>query len=244
MRDDQNGNTECVRCRARLIKDKQHSDRGNLGTGGCFYCSHCAHRDSLYEPLKYLLSSAYVPRTKLRSSRFYGRKRRHELSRTGFRFCQQKHYVCFSPLSVLLHISLWCVSFLAHPRASFHFFALFWACCPYFVNVEMIHNVNIFFSSACAFGYYQTVFTGAPGYEYPLPSRTSLQCLDSGDVPLQGESYSTANKACLTDCENDTILAYLVICIQLTVQLQYQTYSIKTFPISLYFKFYHLDSTM
>lgn len=47
-----------------------------------------AHHDSLYEALKYLLSSAYVPRTKLRSSRFYRRKRRHELSRTGFLFCQ------------------------------------------------------------------------------------------------------------------------------------------------------------
>lgn len=168
MRDDQDGNTEYVRCRACLIKDKQHSDGGNSGTGGCFYCSHCAHRDSLYEPLKYLLSSAYVPRTKLRSSRFYRRKRRHELSMTGFRFCQQQHYVCFSLLSVLLHNSLWCVTFLAHLRASFHFFALFWACCPYFVNVEMIHNVNIFFSSACALGYSQTVLTALLDMSIPF----------------------------------------------------------------------------
>lgn len=115
------------------------------GPAAIFNTCTGAHHDSLYEALKYLLSSAYVPRTKLRSSRFYRRKRRHELSRTGFLLCQEQHYLYFSPLSVLLYISLWCVSFLADQRAPFHFFALFWACCLYFVNMEMIHNVNIFF---------------------------------------------------------------------------------------------------
>lgn len=47
-----------------------------------------AHHDTLYEALKYLLSSAYVPRTILRSNKFYRRKGRVESSRSQFLICQ------------------------------------------------------------------------------------------------------------------------------------------------------------